>query len=79
MNIIKNKIYMSKTCEEIYISRIENGIRGIKMGSKTPESLALQPTFNKLKPLNPHMHEDLLDKYIKAVLNYNEKQQNKRR
>ncbi len=70
---------MAQTCEEIYISRIENGIRGIKMGSKTPEFVNLQPIFNKLKPLNPHMWEDLMDKYIKVVTDYNNKEQNKRR
>jgi hypothetical protein len=73
---------MSKTCEEIYISRIENGIRGIKMGSKTPEQVNLQPVFNKLKPLNPHMCDDLNDKYIKVVTDFNnkpQKVQNKRR
>lgn len=76
---------MAQTCEEIYISRIENGIRGIKMGSKTPEELNLQPVFNKLKPLNPHMWDDLNDKYIKIVTDYNnkpqkpQKSQNKRR
>ncbi len=70
---------MSKTCEEIYISRIENGIRGIKMGTKSPDSLDLQPSFNRLKPLNPHMWEDLNDKYIKVVSIYNEKENNKKR
>ncbi len=64
---------MPKTCEEIYISTIENGIRGIKMRTKKPEEVDLKATFARLKPVNPHMYEDLQEKYEKVLRDYNNK------
>ncbi len=58
---------MPLTCEEIYIKKIENGIRGIKMGTKTPEEVQVGHYLAKLKPLNPMMYEDLLEKYAKVA------------
>lgn len=69
---------MAKTCEEIYISKIENGIRGIKMGTKKPDEVDLQPIFIKLKKLNPFMYDDLHEKYINVVTNFNNKKNNRR-
>ncbi len=58
---------MAKTCEEIYITKIENGIRAIKMKTKKSDEVDLEPTFVKLKKLNPFMWEDLKDKYQKVL------------
>jgi hypothetical protein len=69
---------MARTCEEIYISKIENGIRGIKMGTKTPDEIDLKDTFIKLKKLNPFMYEDLHDKHVNVVINYNNKKNNRK-
>lgn len=70
---------MPKTCEEIYIDRIEAGIRGLKMRTKTPEQIDLTDQFRRLKPLNPNMYEDLKEKYEAQVANYNNKSKNNRR
>lgn len=68
---------MPKTCEELYIERIENGIRSIKLGNKSPEQVDVTSQFNKLKVLNPMMWEDLQDKYQAQVNAY--KPKNKRK
>jgi hypothetical protein len=64
---------MAKTCEELYILRIENGIRAIKMRTKSPEQVDITSQFKRLKLANPNMYEDLQEKYIKVVSNYNNK------
>lgn len=61
------------SCEELYIKHIENGIRGIRMGTKTPEDARVGVYLNKLKPLNPFMYDDLLEKYSKCLKNHKEK------
>lgn len=64
---------MAKTCEELYILRIENGIRAIKMRTKSPEEVDITSHFKRLKLANPNMYEDLHEKYIKVVSKYNNK------
>lgn len=64
---------MPKTCEEIYITRIEGAIRGIKMGTKKPSDVDVTDQFRRLKPLNQMMWEDLKDKYDAQVRAYNQK------
>lgn len=61
------------TSEELYISKIENGIRGIRMGTKNPYKLKLLVWFNKLEPLNDGLHKDLLEKYKSVLKNYNKR------
>ena len=63
---------MAKTCEEIYIKNIENGIRGIRLGSKKPEEIASSMTtnFNRLSEVNLGMFEDLMKKYDNVVNDY---------
>ena len=56
--------------EEIYINNINNGIRAIKLGMKTPETANVGINLNKLKPLNEGMYQDLLAKYVKQVNEY---------
>ena len=56
--------------EEIYIAKITNGIRALKLKSKTPKELGLSETFEKLKLLNEGMAVDLMDKYKKALIEY---------
>jgi hypothetical protein len=64
---------MAKSCEEIYISRIEAGIRSIRMGTKTPNEAQVALWLNKLKPLNDGMHDDLLEKYKRTMKEYEKK------
>lgn len=54
--------------EERLVLIIENGIRAIKMGTKTPQEAELGKIFTKLKPLNEPMYLDLMERY-KKVLN----------
>lgn len=61
---------MAKTCEEIYISRVESGIRSIKLGTKTPNEAQVGLWLNKLKPLNDGMYDDLMDKYKRIMKEY---------
>lgn len=56
-----------ETMEDIYIKKVENGIRAIKMGTKTPAEAGVGAPLNKLKELNIGMYEELLEKY-KALL-----------
>ena len=64
---------MAKTCEEIYIGRVEGGIRSIRMGTKTPNEAQVGMWLNKLKPLNIGMYLDLLKKYDNQLKEYNKK------
>lgn len=61
------------SCEGIYIKNVENGIRGIKMGTKKPEDVAVtvSSNLNKLNPINKGMYDELLVKYEKIVNHYN--------
>jgi hypothetical protein len=61
---------MAKTCEEIYVSRIENGIRAIRKGTKTPNEVNVHLWLNKLKNLNDGLYDDLLAKYVKVIKEY---------
>lgn len=63
---------MYKTCEDIYIRNIENGIRGIRLGSKKPEEIAssISTNFNRLSEVNQGMYEDLMKKYENVVNDY---------
>lgn len=59
--------------EEILIKNIENGIRAIKLGTKTPITANLSGHFSKLKPLNEGLYQDLLKKYGNVVNEFNKK------
>lgn len=56
--------------EKIYIQNVENGIRGIRMNTKTPENANVGVNLNKLKPLNEAMYLELLQKYKNVVADY---------
>lgn len=55
-----------KTCEEIYVDKIENGIRGLKLKTKTLEESKVEVYLNKLKPINSGLYEDLVLKFNKV-------------
>jgi hypothetical protein len=59
-------------CEELYIRNVENSIRGIRLGSKKPEDVAVtvSASFNKLKTVNIGMFEELMEKYDNVVRDY---------
>jgi hypothetical protein len=62
---------MANGQQEIYIKRIEGGIRAIKGGRKTPKTAEVGKWLNKLKPLNLPMYEDKLTEYTTVVRDYN--------
>lgn len=68
---------MAETCEEIYISRIESSIRGLKLGTKPLNEIAVKNWFRKLKPLNIGMYEALKEKFDKALIESEKKNKKK--
>ena len=58
------------SCEELYIIRIENGIRAIRMGTKNPKEANVGLHLNKLKLVNLGLYEDFLQKYSNVVKDY---------
>jgi hypothetical protein len=61
---------MAKSCEEIYVSRIEAGIRSIRMGTKTPNEAQVGLWLGKLKPLNDGLYDDFMEKYKNIMKDY---------
>ena len=53
--------------EEILIKNIEAGIRGIRLGTKTPETAKVGVSLNRLKDINEGQYQDYLKKYIDVV------------
>lgn len=64
--------------EEILIKNIENGIRAIRLGNKTPIEANLAVQFNKLLPLNKGMYDDLMEKYKRVVEDYKNRKSNEK-
>ncbi len=52
--------------EKILIQKIENGIRLINKGLKTPQEANIGIFLNKLKDINKPMFEDLMNNYKAA-------------
>ena len=59
--------------EDLLIKNIENAIRGIRLGLKTPEEANAGVNLNKLKIINEGMYQDLLKKYVNVVSDYKKK------
>lgn len=59
--------------EETYIKNIENGIRSINNGSKTPKDSKVAMNLNLLKGVNRGMYDDYLEKYKIALEKYKNK------
>jgi len=54
------------TMEDLIIKKIQGGFLAVKNGNAEPKSIA--PWLNRLKPINPGMYEEFLQKY-KSVIN----------
>ena len=59
--------------EKQLIDLIEKGIRQIKKGT-APKDTKAGYALNKLKPINPYMYEDLMEKYKEALAEYKKNQ-----
>ena len=66
------------TIEDCYVKKIECGIRGIKLGTKTPSEVNVSNTLEKLKAVNDGLYDDLLKKYVTTMDAYNKRVANKR-
>jgi hypothetical protein len=63
----------TKSIEEIVVRNIENGIRGIKCGTKKPEDVNVPNHLKKLQAINDGLYEELCDKYYTTLDAYREK------
>jgi hypothetical protein len=59
--------------EELILKKINCGIRGIKMGTKTPEDARVGYFLNKLKEIDSPWYEECFNNYVKINKMYNEK------
>jgi len=57
--------------EETYIKNIINGIRALRLRTKTPSEVNVGSNLNRLKMVNEGMYEEYLEKYTKALKEYN--------
>ena len=72
--LILNK--MALTIEELYVKKIEGGIRSIRVGNKTPDEILLRKSFERLQAINDGLCDDLLNRYHKTVNEYKNKIEN---
>jgi hypothetical protein len=61
---------MAKSCEEIYVARVEAGIRSIRMGAKNPNQAQVPVWLNKLRLVNDGLYDDLFQKYKNVMKDY---------
>lgn len=57
--------------EVLHIKKIENAIRSIRLGLKSPADAGAGYHLNKLRKLNVGMYAELLSKYAKVMVHYN--------
>ena len=62
--------------DELYIKNIESGIRALRLRNKTASEANVGSNLNRLKILNEGMYLEYLEKYKKALKEYN-KHENK--
>ena len=63
------------TGEDVYVNNIENGLKALRLKSKTPKDTNIAVNLNKLKTVNEGLYQDYLTKYKKALEAYNEAKQ----
>jgi hypothetical protein len=56
-----------QTLEDVLIKRIDNDIRGIRLGTKDSKDLKTLDDLDRLKPLNEGMYEELMAKLANVV------------
>lgn len=55
------------TAEELYIKNIENGIRAIRLNLKHSRDTTVPYALNKLKSINIGLYYDYMEKYKRAI------------
>jgi hypothetical protein len=63
--------------EELYIKNIINGIRGLRLRTKTPSEVNVGSNLNRLKMVNEGLYDEYLAKYTKALKEYNKHSETK--
>ena len=61
--------------EELLITRIENGLRGLRLKTKTFEQVDIRPKLIRLKKTNPNMADELEQKYLRLINENNSKKE----
>lgn len=61
------------TSEDLFIRNIENGIRGLKLGTKTLETCNVAENLNRLRGVNAGLYTDYLNQYTHAANDYKRK------
>ena len=63
---------------ELYIKRIQNLTRSVKLGSKKPNEIAIEISnnFEKLRPISESWHEDLMTEYKNVIAEFKRKEDN---
>jgi hypothetical protein len=56
-----------QTLEDVLIKRIDNDIRGIRLGTKDSKDLKTLDDLDRLKPINEGMYEELMAKLANVV------------
>jgi len=59
--------------EEQIIIKIENGIRGIRLGNKSPKDSKVEDFLERLKDIESMWYVDYVKKYDKVLKLYNQK------
>ena len=62
-----------QTLEDVLIKRIDNDIRGIRIGTKQPEDLKTLDDLDRLKPINEGMYEELIAKLANILRDYSKR------
>jgi len=66
----------TRSVEECIVKNIEGGIRGIKMGTKKPQDMNLNQSFDRLSKINEALCDDLISKYENVLSDYRKKIEN---
>ena len=61
--------------EELVLKKVNCAIRGIKLGTKTPEEARVGYWLNRLKEMDSVWYEECFANYIKINKMYKEKQE----
>ena len=62
--------------EDLLIKNIENGIRGIRLGTKNPKDVKVGYNLNRLSKVNEGMFDEYLKKYKNVLKDYHHKNTN---
>lgn len=62
---------MAKSTEQLIVKKIEGGLRGLRMGTKTIEQARVQYFLNKLLEVNDGLYEHYYAMYVQTKKKFN--------